>query len=398
MGIFLSAFELVLGISLILGYRRKVMFAVLMWFMSFFTLLTFLLALFNPVSDCGCFGDALILTNWETFFKNVGLMLFVLILYFSRKSNTGSNAIIREWMVITGLFVFASLFSYWNYRHLPLIDFRPYDVGTVISEEMEIPEGVPLDEYNTTLIYRNRVTGETSSFTMDDYPKDTLKWEFVDSESKLVKRGFEPDIHDFAIMDADGYDMVNEILADKGYSMFMFAYDLTTADKEALMDAGEWAQLELFAGDFSFYAVTAATSDEVESISAELGLAYQFLAGDEIMLKTIVRSNPGFMLIKNGSILGKWAFRDLPGLEELDPQWAELIGNASAPMDEDTQLLMEAGVYEEISFDVIEFDHFVPDLILKDGAIKREMGIGLVFILALMVILLLAGRISPLKV
>jgi hypothetical protein len=389
---------LVLGISLILGYRRKVMFAVLMWFMSFFTLLTFLLALFNPVSDCGCFGDALILTNWETFFKNVGLMLFVLILYFSRKSNTGSNAIIREWMVITGLFVFASLFSYWNYRHLPLIDFRPYDVGTVISEEMEIPEGVPLDEYNTTLIYRNRVTGETSSFTMDDYPKDTLKWEFVDSESKLVKRGFEPDIHDFAIMDADGYDMVNEILADKGYSMFMFAYDLTTADKEALMDAGEWAQLELFAGDFSFYAVTAATSDEVESISAELGLAYQFLAGDEIMLKTIVRSNPGFMLIKNGSILGKWAFRDLPGLEELDPQWAELIGNASAPMDEDTQLLMEAGVYEEISFDVIEFDHFVPDLILKDGAIKREMGIGLVFILALMVILLLAGRISPLKV
>lgn len=397
MGIFLSAFELVLGISLILGYRRKAIYVVLMWFMSFFTILTLVLALFNPVSDCGCFGDALILTNWETFFKNVGLMVFVLILYFSRRSDTGSMAILREWMVIAILFVCASCFSYWNYRHLPLIDFRPYDVGTVISEEMEIPEGVPVDEYMTTLIYRNRMTGRTSSFTMDDYPKDTLKWEFVDSESKLLKKGYEPPIHDFAIMDPDGYDLVDEILADEGYSMFMLAYDLEAADNEALINAGDWAQLELFADDFSFYAVTAATSAEVESISAELGLAYQFLAGDEIMLKTIVRSNPGFMLIKNGYILGKWAYRDLPDLEELDPQWSELIGNASAPLDEEAQLLMEAGVYEELSFDVIEFDHFIPDLLLKDGAEKREMGAGLAFILTLMVILLLAGRISPLK-
>jgi hypothetical protein len=366
--------------------------------MSFFTLLTLVLALFNTVSDCGCFGDALILTNWQTFFKNAVLMVFVLILFFSRKIDTGSMSILREWMVITVLFVCASGFSYWNYRHLPLIDFRPYDVGTVISEEMEIPEGVAMDEYMTTLIYRNRMTGRTSSFTMEDYPKDTLKWEFVDSESKLIKRGYAPPIHDFAIMDPNGYDLVDEILADEGYSMFMLVYDLEAADKEALINVGDWAQLELFADDYSFYAVTAATSAEVESISAELGLAYQFLAGDEIMLKTIVRSNPGFMLIKNGTILGKWAFRDLPGLEDLDPQWSELVGNASAPLDEEAQLLMEAGVYEELSFDVIEFDHFIPDLLLKEGAEMREKGVGLAFILTLMVILLLAGRISPLEV
>ena len=372
MGIFLSAFELVLGIILILGYRRKTTFTVLMWFMSFFTLLTFILALFNPVSDCGCFGDALILTNWQTFFKNVVLMVFVLILYFARNVSIPGASAWREWIVVGSLFVSASLFSFWNYRHLPLIDFRPYDVGTVIREEMEIPDGVPMDEYKTSLIYRNIESGKTTAFTMEDYPKDTLQWEFVDSESKLVKKGYEPPIHDFAIMDDYGNDLVDEILSDADYSLIMFAYDLAGADKEALLNAGEWSQLELFASDFSFYAVTSATSADVESISAELGLGYQFLAGDEIMIKTIVRSNPGFMLLKNGAILGKWAFRDFPPLEHLDPHWSELIGNASVPQDEETQLLMEAGVFDEISFDVIDFDHFISRIERKTGCIDKK--------------------------
>lgn len=398
MGIFLSAFELILGLTLILGFRRKIIFKILMWFMSFFTLLTFILALFNPVTDCGCFGDALILTNWQTFFKNVVLMVFVLILYSGRNIEYKSGPVLREWIVVGMLFAGASLFSFWNFRHLPLMDFRPYDVGTVISEEMEIPEGMPVDEYETTLIYRNKETGKTSSFSMEDYPKDTLQWVFADSESKLVKRGYEPPIHDFAIMDPYGDDLVNEILSDGGYSLVMVSHDLAAADQEALSQAGEWSQLELFASDFSFYAVSSSGSAEIESISAELGLTYEFMAGDEIMLKTIVRSNPGFMLVKNGIILGKWAYRDFPLLEQLDPHWSELIGNASAPMDEETQLLMEAGAFEEFSFDVVEFDHFIPELLLNEGVKKRENGVSLAFILTLMMVVLLSAYISPLRV
>ena len=104
------------------------------------------------------------------------------------------------------------------------------------------------------------------------------------------------------------------------------------------------------------------------------------------------------MLLKNGIILGKWAYRDLPGLEELDPQWSEIIGNASAPLDEEAQLLMEAGAFEEFSFELIEFDHFIPDLLLNEDAVKKERGVALAFILSLLVLLLIAGRISPLKV
>ena len=249
----------------------------------------------------------------------------------------------------------------------------------------------------TTLIYRNRESGKETTFDMEDYPKDTLQWEFVTSESKLLKRGYEPPIHDFAIMDEFGYDLVDEILSDKGYSLIMVSYDLKGADQDALINAREWSQLEIFASEFSFYAVTSTTSAEVESISTQLDLGYQFMAGDEIMLKTIVRSNPGFMLVKNGAILGKWAFRDFPALEQLDPNWSELIGNASAPMDEETQLLMDAGAYDDFSFDVIEFERFIPELVWKEEARRRETGVELAFILSIVAVVFLSGYISPLR-
>ncbi len=398
LGIFLSAFELVLGITLILGYRRRVVYWVLMWFMLFFTLLTLILALFNPVSDCGCFGDALILTNWQTFLKNVILMPFVLTLYFNRKLEIVTGNLFKEWMVVICLFTGISWFSVWNYNHLPLLDFRPYDVGTVIVDEMGIPEGAPVDVYESTLIYRNRESGKSASFSIEDYPRDTMLWEFKSSESKLVKKGYEPPIHDFAIMDVYGMDMVDEILNDKGYSLLMISYDLSKAEESGLLNARDWSQLEILAEDFTFYAVTSSPTDELESISSSLGLGYEFQAADEIMLKTIVRSNPGFLLLKNGAIIGKWGNRDFPSIEELNPEWTELIGNASAPMDEEAQLLMEAGIYEEFSFDVLDFDRFIPELVFEREAKKRERHVVVVFVMGMVVFLLLSRYISPIKV
>ncbi len=390
LGVLLSAFELVLGMALIQGYRKRVVYSITLWFMGFFTLLTFVLALFNPVTDCGCFGDALILTNWETFFKNVVLMVFVLNLWSVRKKDSTSRPVLGEWMVIAGMYVMASLFSIWNYRHLPLIDFRPYEVGTVISEKMLVPEGMPTDEYETTLIYRNKETGKSSDFTLEDYPRDTSLWEFETSESKLVSKGYEPPIHDFALMDENGFDLAEEILQDRDYSLIMISHDLAHASTEALEGAGDWSQLEILADDFSFYAVSSSTSSVTESIRDELGLSYQFLAADEIMLKTIVRSNPGFMLLKNGTIVGKWGWRDFPAIEQLITEWPELIENASAPMDEEAALLMEAGVYEDFSFDVLEFDQMANTWLFRQGDMKRERGVVAGFILGILLLMLLS--------
>lgn len=398
LGVFLSAFELVLGVTLILGYRRSLAYRIVWWFLLFFTLLTLILALFNPVSDCGCFGDALILTNWQTFLKNLILMLIVIPLYLMRNREEGAD--VRpwsEWAVIVMLFVFASGFSLWNHAHLPVVDFRPYDVGTLIREEMGIPEGEPVDTYETELVYRNRATGETESFTIENYPRDTLEWEFVTSESRLVSKGYEPPIHDFAIMDQEGNDIVDRILTDKGYSLLMVSFDLSHADGPSLLKAMDWSKLEILADDFSFYAVTASPSLQVDNISNDLGLDYPFYAADEIMLKTVVRSNPGFLLISNGVIAGKWGFRDFPAVEELQPGWTELIGNATAPMDEEAQLLMEAGVYDEFSYGVVDFDQMISRLLFEHESAREEHATVAIFVITVLLLVVVGHSISPVR-
>jgi uncharacterized membrane protein YphA (DoxX/SURF4 family) len=391
LAVLLSAFEIILGITLILGYRRKITYMVLLWFMLFFTLLTLVLAIFNPVSDCGCFGDALILTNWQTFLKNVVIMCFVLVLFFQRKGEADTGNPLIEWVLIALIYAGSSLFSYWNYRHLPLVDFRPYEVGTVIASAMEVPEGAPVDEYETLLEYREKETGEITTFTIQDYPKDTTIWEFVSSDSRLIQKGFEPPIHDFAIMDGFGDNMVDQILSDPGYSLLMISHNLEKADKEALVVARDWSQLEILADDFSFYAVSASPSGEVDAIAMNLDLGYEFLTADEIMLKTMVRSNPGFLLISNGIIIGKWGYRDFPAVGALDPEVLELIGNAAVPMDEESQLLIEAGIFEEFTFNVLDFDSFLPDLVYRAGTRRMEKGLITGFILGVILLLLLSN-------
>ncbi len=397
LGILLPALELALGIMLLLGYRKKIVTWAVTVFMVFFTLLTLVLAIFNPVEDCGCFGDALVLTNWETFFKNVVLMVFVVILFFDRKRECGGGQVAREWIAAALLLMMAIGFSIWNHRHLPLLDFRPYDAGTVIEEEMEIPEGAPTDEYETTLIYREKETGKTSRFTLEDYPGDTTAWEFVTSESKLVRKGYEPPIHDFAIMDPYGSDLAGRIIADKGYSLLVISHDISRAGREGLVKAGDWSRLDLLADDFSFYAVTASPSAEVEEISSSLGLEYGFFAADDIMLKTVVRSNPGFVLIKNGTILGKWGSRDFPSLSEVDPAWPEMIVQASLPVDEETRLLMEGGLADSFSFGVIEFDRHALSMLSESGSAERERWAVVSFLLGIALLIIIFHLVAPIR-
>jgi len=398
LGLILSAFELVLGITLLLGYRRRITYRVLFWFMGFFTLLTLILALFNPVSDCGCFGDALILTNWETFLKNIVLMVFVVPLFMIRDRDAHDHIHpVREWGIVGALFLVVIGFSLWNHAHLPVVDFRPYDVGTLIQEEMEIPEGAAVDDYETELIYREKASGKSERFTLENYPRDTTLWEFVDSESRLISKGYDPPIHDFAIIDAGGGDMADQILSDDGFSLVMISHDLTKANEAALLKARDWAQLEMLAGEYAFYPVTATPESEIGNIAMTLDLGYTFYSADEIMLKTVVRSNPGFLLIRNGVIVGKWSFRDFPAIEDIDPDWTELMGNAAVPVDEETLMLMEAGVYEDFSFDVIDFDPSITSFLMEQSQDRKEGRMIVIVGLCIALMLLISARISPIR-
>lgn len=312
LAILLSSIELVLGISLLLGYRMRFISWVVLLFMSFFTVLTFILALTNPVSDCGCFGDALILTNWETFWKNIVIMAFTLIVFISRDRYQLAREPVKEWNVIAGFFVLIVLLSLYCYRNLPLLDFRPYSVGTYIPDGMVIPEGAPQSEFETRLYYRNSETGEEKEFTMENFPKDTLKWEFIDAVSKQVSEGYEPPIHDFNIMAPDGSEITDEIISWQGYTFFLVSYNAHEADKEALKRANKYFQLSQAVEDIRFFAVSASLREDLDSIRLLTGLEYDFSQADEITLKTIVRSNPGLLLIKNGTIMDKWGHRNFP--------------------------------------------------------------------------------------
>jgi uncharacterized membrane protein YphA (DoxX/SURF4 family) len=356
LAIFLAAFELVLGLVLLLGYQKKITYWVLFFFMSFFTVLTFILALTNPVTDCGCFGDAIIMTNWQTFFKNLVFMIFVLLLFGSRSKvkNIFSNLIERSLILL--FFVGSSILSISGLHHLPCIDFRPYDIGTTISEEMEVPEGAPQDEYSTILFYKNMETEKTEEFTIDNYPEDTAKYHFLTSESKLINKGYEPPIHDFGVMDSDGYDVSDQILSFAGYTLFMTSPDIEKADKNTLQQCNDWALMEKLADDFQFIPVTASAGAMLEELTLELGLEYEFYAGDEIMLKTMVRSNPGFFLLKNGTIIAKWSWRDFPTIEEWNKDWPEVLQQYTEEQDPEIMMLIEEGLMEELEWDLIDFD------------------------------------------
>jgi len=339
LAIALSAAELVIGISMLLSYRVKFMSWLVLVFMLFFTGLTFILALYNPVSDCGCFGDAIILTNWQTFFKNLILMPFVLIVFTGRDKFLPMNTPTIEWSVVSLFYVAVIFLSVYCIRNLPMLDFRPYHVGADIKKGMVIPPDAPLDEYETTLLYKSKESGKILEYNMKNFPRDTVKWEFVDAKSELVKKGYEPPIHDFTLSTEEGSDITDYILNDPAYSMLLIAHDINDADDSGLIEANRLFELTSYLPGFKFYAVTSSTSDIVENRSQDLGLNYDFLYADEIMLKTVIRSNPGFVLLNNGVVVGKWHFRNFP--EYLLDEYRELLSYSNGEVTEDHQRMKE---------------------------------------------------------
>lgn len=319
LAILLSSLELALGILLLAGYRMKLASWILLLFMSFFTVLTFILALTNPVHDCGCFGDALILTNWQTFWKNIILMVFTILIFASRDKFTVRRNPVSEYIVIGMYFMAVVLLSVYCLSNLPIIDFRPYKTGTYIPEAMAIPADAPQSVYETTLIYRNKTSGKEEEFTMENFPRDNEKWEFVDAESVLVSAGYEPPIHDFNVYAPDGSELTDLILSNKEYSLLYVSYDLDKANRQSLKHANKYFHLSLAYPDLEFYALTASVSEKIDSARVQLGLDYDFCQVDEITLKTMIRANPGLMLIHDGTIIFKSHADNLPLISANEP-------------------------------------------------------------------------------
>jgi len=317
LAVFQNAVELVIGVTLVLGLRMKETAWGVLLFMGFYTPLTFILALTNPVSDCGCFGDALILTNWETFYKNLVLMALAVVVFVYRKKYIPAYSPVGEWIWVTVITIVIVGISLNCFRHEPWFDFRPYHIGADIAQGMTVPEGMPVDKYKTTLFYEK--DGVVKEFDMNDYyPWDDTTWIYKDTKSVLVEKGYTPPIHDFSITAADGADITDAVLADENYTFLLVAHRLSKSNWQGLDRASDIANF-CYEHGYQFYCLTASPQSEIERLKSKLGLTYDFCFTDEITLKTIIRANPGLVLLQKGTVIGKWHYDDMPDVASLNP-------------------------------------------------------------------------------
>lgn len=307
--------ELTIGFNMVVSLQLKLTSIGTAVFMAFMTGLTLYLAIANPISDCGCFGDAVVLTNWETFFKNVGLDVALIVLLLTLKYDKPylSNEVQWVAMLIPVLGSFA--IEMYCYRHLPIIDFRSYKVGNNIQELMAIPDDAPVDKYKTTFIYSK--DGVEKEFTLDNYPADDPSWVFVRQNVELVEKGYVPPIHDFSIV-VDGEDDITDLVLERdGYTLLIISPKLENADKNYISDINDmtdWANEK----DIPVYWLTSTFHSEINDFVEKYNIRCTMAQTDEITLKTIVRSNPGLVLLEKGTVIKKWHCIDFPSSYELE--------------------------------------------------------------------------------
>ena len=321
----LGALEFALGVFMLFAVRRHVVSRITLAFMTAMTVLTLWIFVADPVKDCGCFGDALKLTNGETLLKNIVLIACAALVAWRPADMARFISRSNQWIVRYYTVAYIVITSVYCLYTLPIFDFRPYHVGTNIKQDMEIPEGAEQPEFESTFLLRKN--GETREFTLDNYPDST--WEYVDTRTVQTKKGYEPPIHDFALTTCDtGEDITEQVLTKKGYTFLLVSPRLAVADDS---NFGDIDQIYEYAEEngADFYCVTASANNEIERWRDLTGAEYRFCNADETTLKTMIRSNPGLMLLKDGTIIGKWSHNTLPQTDDLTAPLQQLtIGKA----------------------------------------------------------------------
>ncbi|WP_396186215.1 BT_3928 family protein [Flavobacterium sp.] len=307
--LFLVILEVVLGVMLLIGYKSKLTIWSLLLLVILFTFLTFYSAYFDVVKDCGCFGDALHLTPWQSFSKDIILLFFILILFFNQKyvKPLFANGI-QNILVLTSILL-SCVMGYWVINHLPLKDFRPYKVGANIKTAMEIPDNAPKSVVEMVFIYK--VNGVDTEFTEKDLMNLPAGAQFVDRKDKVIVQGYLPPIHDFKL-ELDDQDNTQLILS-KEKTLLVVAYDLEKANEEAMQKLGNLYK-DAVAKGYYVAILTGSSKEVIAATKKKYGYNFDFLFCDATALKTIERANPSFVLLNNGTIKQKVHYNDMNDL------------------------------------------------------------------------------------
>ena len=309
----LAIVEFLIGIYLFFGIRRRLASTVSICFLLVMTPLTLWLALRNPVSDCGCFGDALVLSNWQTFAKNIVLLVLSILALRYYKLMSHFVAKKYQWMVALSSLAFAVVFMSYNLWKLPVIDFRPYHIGADIRKAW-LDDQQSYGQFVTTFIMEK--DGERREFALEDYPDST--WTFIDSRTVEVEPSEHTGVGDLLIQDAaTGDDITGQILDNEGYTFLLVAPYLEKANDGVM---GELLSLYDYSREAGcgFYCLTSSGEEAIALWKEMTGAEYTFCHADAVVLKTMIRSNPGLMLLRDGKVVGKWPSTALPRPDEID--------------------------------------------------------------------------------
>lgn len=327
--IVICALEILLGALLLLGfYRRSVAWGLLL-LIIFFTFLTFYSAFFEVVTSCGCFGDAIPLTPWESFIKDLILLAFILVIFAWRKHIRPVTQDRQTTAIATAALVVLSLGAgVYTYNFLPIIDFLPYKKGNNIPELMVLPEGAEPDQYEIMYTLKHQDTGEERTMSDQAYLDEGIwkdeKWEIIgEPSSRLIKNGYTVPITDLLIMDEHGEDHTQNIITNPYYNLIIVAYDLEATNKEALAKINELVREAATMYNIRAVLLTSASSQDALSLSRELDLLAEVFYADAVPLKSMVRANPGVMLMQNGVVINKWHHHTVPDFERLEKEYLD---------------------------------------------------------------------------
>ncbi len=319
LSVMISVSEIVLGFAALSGTRMRTGAWLLLMLILFFTFLTFFSAYFNKVTDCGCFGDALHLRPWQSFSKDLILLLLILIIFSGRKKITPVFSPFPANAALLAVFLASSSYAIWCYRHLPPVDFRPYKAGTDILAKTK---GTP-DKLKYFYNLKNKKSGETKEFT--SWPENwESEWDYVNYRTEITEKGIEPAIHDFSITDADGNDHTEEITGASGFSFLLVAYDLRQTNTESYTAANALSQI-CTKENIPFTALTASPAAETDRFRHEVQAMYDFYFCDATALKTMIRSNPGLILLKDGKVTKMWHYNDIPSFEKVKEKYFDKL-------------------------------------------------------------------------
>jgi len=319
--IFVVIFEVLLGVMIIVGYAKKFTLWSLSLMIVFFTFLTFYSAYFNKVTDCGCFGDALKLTPWESFYKDLVLLVLILILVLGSKYIQPFFTKFARSLIVFITFAGCLFVTFQVLQHLPYIDFRPYKIGANITEGMQVPEGAPkpIFDYN----WKFEVDGkEKIVTTKGEYPQ--VDGKYISVETEEIQAGYEPPIHDFS-MEREGEKYTEQFLNEPNL-IVIIAYNLVNSEKDGFIPVREITNEAIKKG-YKVIGLSAASQEKTEALVDDYNLNFQFYFCDETTLKTIVRSNPGILELQKGTITQKLHWNDANELQ------LKTLDNAAPSLD-----------------------------------------------------------------